>query len=217
MSAVISDGAGSASEGASGAAIVCRSFQRLITRHIRGCNALAAINDDTIADWVDEIRERINAASARFGRKPRDYAATLVSVVIGPESAVVAHVGDGAVVLRFRKTGEWVVPSWPFHGEYASTTRFIVDDPQATINLVHVGGIFDRFAVFSDGLEYLVLDYSQRIAPADLFERFVAPLMTCESAGRDRKFSKRLRVYLESAKVREATDDDTSLILGLRT
>jgi hypothetical protein len=140
-----------------------------------------------------------------------------VSVVIGPESAVVAHVGDGAVVLRFRETKKWVVPSWPFHGEYASTTRFIVDDPQATINLVHVGGIFDRFAVFSDGLEYLVLDYRQRIAPSDLFERFVAPLITCESAGRDRKFSKRLRVYLESAKVREATDDDTSLILGLRT
>jgi hypothetical protein len=71
--------------------------------------------------------------------------------------------------------------------------------------------------VFSDGLEYLVLDYLQRIAPADLFERFVAPLITCEGAGRDRKFSKRLRDYLESAKFREATDDDTSLILGLRT
>ena len=217
MSAVVSDGAGSASEGARGAAIVCSSFQRLVTRYLRKCNVLATIDDRTIADWIDEIRERINTTSTRAGRRPRDYAATLVAAVIGPESAVIAHVGDGAAVLRSRETGEWIVPSWPFHGEYASTTRFIVDDPQATTNLVYREGVFDRFAVFSDGIEHLVLDYRERLAPADLFERFVAPLVDSEKAGRDRNFSKRLCTYLDSEKVREATDDDTSLILGMRT
>jgi hypothetical protein len=170
-----------------------------------------------IGQWIDEIRERINACCSRAGRRPRDYAATLAAVVIGPASAVIAHVGDGAAVLRSQETREWVVPSWPFHGEYASTTNFVIDQPQATVSLVHVEGIFDRLAVFSDGLEYQLLDYRERSAPKDLFERFVEPLGASQKAGRDRAFSKRLRTYLASEKVREATDDDISLILGMRT
>jgi hypothetical protein len=217
VSAVVSDGAGTASEGARGAAIVCSSFQRLVTRHLRKCTAFATMNDGTIADWMDEIRERINVTSARARRRPRDYAATLVAAVIGPESAVIAHVGDGAAVLHSRQTGKWIVPSWPFHGEYASTTRFVVDDPQATTNLVYLEEVFDRFAVFSDGIERLVLDYRETLASADLFDGFVAPLVNSERAGRDREFSRTLHTYLGSEKVREATDDDTSLILGART
>jgi hypothetical protein len=216
MSVVVSDGAGSAREGARGAAIVCTNFQRLVTRHLRKCSGLATIDEGVVADWIDDIRERINITSARSGRQPRDYAATLVAAVIGPESAVIVHVGDGAAVLRSRETGGWIVPSWPFHGEYTSTTRFVVDDPQATISVVHLEGTFDRFAVFSDGVEYLILDFGERSAPADLFERLVAPLLDCDKAGRDRKFSRRLRTYLDSKKVLEATDDDKSLILGMR-
>lgn len=216
LSVVVSDGAGSASEGATGAAIVCRSFQRLVTQFIRQHNALLTIDDAAVADWMDEIRDRINTVARRTGRSPRDYAATLVAAIIGSDGAVVAHVGDGAAVLRSGDTGEWHVPSWPFHGEYASTTRFVVDDPQAIVNVVHLDGCFDRFAVFSDGLEYLVLDYRQKLAPNALFEGFVAPLLEREKVGRDRKFSRRLRTYLDSSKVREATDDDTSLILGVR-
>lgn len=203
-------------EGARGAAIVCRGFQQRITRHLRDRNALAAVDQGTVAEWIKEIRERIKSCASRMKRRPRDFAATLVAAVIGPECAVIAHVGDGAAVLRSRATGEWIVPSWPFHGEYASTTNFVVDDPHATINLVRLEGVFDRLAVFSDGLEYQLLDYRQRSAPPDLFERFVEPLGKSKSSGRDRKFSKRLRSYLTSEKVREATDDDISLILGMR-
>jgi hypothetical protein len=217
LSAVVSDGAGSASEGARGATIVCTTFQRLVARHFRNRNALRALDGGMIGQWIDEIRERINTCSSRAGRRPRDYAATLAAAVIGPESAVIAHVGDGAAVLRAQETREWVVPSWPFHGEYASTTNFVIDQPQATVSLVHVEGIFDRLAVFSDGLEYQLLDYRERLAPKELFERFVEPLGASKKAGRDRAFSKRLRTYLASEKVREATDDDISLILGMRT
>ena len=197
LSVVISDGAGSAREAARGAAIVCTGFQRLVTGHLRKGGTLAAIDEVTVAHWIDEIRDCINAVSAQAGRIPRDYAATLVAAVIGPDSAVVTHVGDGAAVLRSRETGGWSVPSWPFHGEYASTTRFVTDDPQATFDLVLVEGTVDRVAVFSDGLEHLVLDHRERTAPASFFERFVAPVANAEMAGRDRKLSKHLRAYLD--------------------
>src|SRR5688572_21621257 len=70
VSAVVSDGAGSASEGARGAAIVCSSFQRLLLRHLRERKSLAAVDDVTMADWIDEIRERINFVSGQAERRP---------------------------------------------------------------------------------------------------------------------------------------------------
>jgi Protein phosphatase 2C len=213
LSVVVSDGAGSAKEAARGASLVCSGFQRLLVRHVR-TNGSVAIDDETVADWLDEIRERINTTSAAAGLLPRDYAATLVAAIVAPNRAVIVHVGDGAVVLRAKESGLWSVPSWPFHGQWANTTRFVVDDPQATVDLVCLEGAFDRIAVFSDGIEYLVLDHRDRTVPAPFFERLINPLADAPIPGRDRKLSKHLRAYLNSEKVCEATDDDKSLVLG---
>ena len=217
LSIVVSDGAGSAERAAQGASIVCTGFQRLAVTHLRNGKSLDDIDEETVAGWLDEIRERISVQSKKAGLRPRDYAATLVAAIIGPDSAVIAHVGDGAAVLRNQATREWIVPSWPFHGEYASTTRFVVDDPQPVISLVLVEGKFDRAAVFSDGMERLVLDHRERSAPAGFFDRLTGPVANCASHGRDRKLSKHLKSYLDSEKVCEATDDDKSLVLGARS
>lgn len=217
VSIVVSDGAGSAVEAARGASIVCAGFQRLAVAYLRGGGALEAIDGEMVADWIDEIRERISMVSAGAGLRPRDYAATLVAAIISSDRAVVAHVGDGAAVFRSGNTGNWFVPSWPFHGEYASTTRFVIDDPQAIVDLVHVKEPVDRFAVFSDGMENLVLDHRERTAPALFFERLLRPVADVERSGRDRMLSRHLRSYLDSDKVCEATDDDKSMVLGART
>lgn len=121
------------------------------------------------------------------------------------------------MVVRSRETQEWSVPSWPFHGEYVSTTRFITDDPQARFAVVPIDSQIDRFAVFSDGIENLVLDHRERIAPAPFFERLLQPVATWEGSGRSRRLSKHLRDFLGSEKVCEVTDDDKTLILGART
>lgn len=217
LSVVVSDGAGSAQKAAEGASIVCAGFQRLAVSHLRSGKNLDEIYGEVAADWLDDIRERINIRSKKEKLRPREYAATLVAAIIGAESALVVHIGDGAAVLRNQATGEWIVPSWPYHGEYASTTRFVVDDPQPVINLVLTEGTFDRTAVFSDGMERLVLDHRERSAPTTFFDRLTGPVSKCALPGRDRKLSKQLRSYLDSAKVCEATDDDKSLVLGART
>lgn len=214
LSIVVSDGAGSAERAGQGASVVCASFQRLVVSHLRDGRSLADIDEETVAGWLDGIRERINLQSKKAGLRPRDYAATLVAAIIGADSAVIVHIGDGAVVLRNQATGEWFVPSWPFHGEYASTTRFVIDDPQPIISLVQTEGVFDRAAVFSDGMERLVLDHRKRSAPAVFFDRLTGPVANCASPGRDRRLSQHLKSYLDSERVCEATDDDKSLILG---
>jgi len=212
--AVVSDGAGSAREAALGASIVCFEFHRRVCAYIRSGGALAAINTEHAADWIDSIRDRINVAADAAGLRPRDYAATLVALLANDERAIVVHIGDGAAVTRNRETQEWSVPSWPYHGEYSSTTRFVVDDPQAQFEIIHIDSSIDRFAVFSDGIENLVLDHRERSAPAQFFERLLQPVATWEGTGRSRKLSKHLRDYLDGEKVCAATDDDKSLVLG---
>lgn len=213
LSVVVSDGAGSAKEAAHGASMVCAGFQRRAVSHLR-TKDMMPIDHEIVSDWLDDIRERINIASAGSGLLPRDYAATLVAAIVAPDRAVIVHVGDGAAVLRTKDNGVWSVPSWPFHGQWANTTRFVVDDPQAQVDLVCVEGCFDRVAVFSDGIEYLVLDHRDRTAPAPFFERLTNPVADAPIPGRDRKLSKHLRAYLSSDAVCAATDDDKSLVLG---
>ncbi len=136
--AVVSDGAGSAQEAAHGASIACVGFHRRAGAYLRSGGALAAIEAGLAADWIDSIRDRINAAAHSTALRSRDYAATLVALIANDERGVVVHIGDGAVVVRNRETHEWSVPSWPFHGEYASTTRFITDDPLARFAVVPI-------------------------------------------------------------------------------
>ena len=214
--AVVSDGAGSAKEAARGATIVCSEFHRRAISYLRTGGALVDIDDEIVADWIDSIRDRISAVAHFSALKPRDYAATLVALLANDEHGVIIHIGDGAAVVRSYETKEWSVPSWPFHGEYASTTRFVVDDPYVKFNVVHLEFAIDRFAVFSDGIESLVLDHRDKTAPTSIFERFLQPVVTWDGIGRSRKLSKHLRDYLNSDKVCEATDDDKTLILGAR-
>lgn len=215
--AVVSDGAGSAQKAAVGATIVCTDLHRKIARYLLSGGALSNIDPECAAAWIDSIRDKIGIAAKLSELRPRDYAATLVAIIVGTDHAVVVHVGDGAVTVRDRATKEWSVPSWPFHGEYASTTRFVVDDPAPQFEIVHIDSSVDRFAIFSDGIENLVLDQRNKSAPAHFFERLLQPVVSWEGQGRNRKLSKHLRNYLEGEMMCESTDDDKSLILGARS
>jgi hypothetical protein len=212
--AVISDGAGSARNGATGATIVCLEVHRQIAKYLGNEGLLHHVDRECVAEWIDAIRDKIAVVAHSASLHPRDYAATLIAILANDERACVLHVGDGAATVRDRGSGEWSVPSWPFQGEYAATTRFVIDDPEAHVEIVHIDHPIDRFAVFSDGLERLVLDHRSKAAPADLFERLLKPVAEWEGAGRSRMLSRYLRDYLRSEVVCAHTDDDKSLILG---
>lgn len=216
LAIVVSDGAGSAAEAETGAKLVCMAFLRELRQFVRSGSDLIALTDETVFEWLDQIRERINAVATRKGHKPRDYAATLVAVLADHQETVVVHVGDGAAVVRMEGVADWLVPSWPFHGEYASMTTFVTDDPQPQCKIARLGGRAERIAVFSDGLERLVLDHSSKVAHGPFFDRMTSPLVASVATGEDRSLSYALRSYLDGDAVCERTDDDKSLVLGLR-
>ena len=167
--AVVSDGAGSASLSKIGSHIVVRAFCRSALRFARRGGRPADLDVEVASEWLDDLRDRIEQASLRESSPRRSFAATLVGCVIQRDGIAIVHVGDGACAIRLRGETVWCVPSWPVQGEYASTTNFVTDDPEPRTNINRVSGDVAEVALFSDGLERLVLDFATKAAFTPFF------------------------------------------------
>ncbi len=212
---VVSDGAGSAVHSSIGSQIATRVFAECARRFVRGGGTLNSISEKVASEWLDDIRDRIGAAASQKAASPREFAATLVGCLVGTDAALFLHIGDGSAVYRLNNTSDWIVASWPAQGEYAATTYFVTDDPEPQIRLAYIEGHVQEVALFSDGIERLVLDFSNRTAFAPFFERMFSPLKG-QVWGRDRTLSRQLKEYLDSPAVCEKTDDDKTLLLAKR-
>lgn len=211
--AVASDGAGSALCGAQGAALVCRTLALELATAIRQAGLPG---DDLIELAFDRVRDRIAHAAAGLGLTLRDFAATAVVILAGPDDTVVAHVGDGAVAVR-EADGEWRAASWPAAGEFAGTTFFVTDDGGARVRISRLALPVAELAVLTDGLERLALSFSGDVAHAPFFAGMMRPLAARETVARSAEVSEMLRSYLISDVVCSRTDDDKTLILARRT
>lgn len=213
--AAVSDGAGSAPLSRFGSRIVVREFCRSAAAFIRFGGLTSGVDEDLALDWLDGARDRIQQVANRMDQPPRFFAATLVGSVIGPEGAVVVHVGDGACAVRLTGEAEWRIPSWPAQGEYAATTNFVTDDPQPRLSVRHIEGTVEEIAVFTDGLERLALDFVSGTAFQRFFETMF-PALRKAGPGRRRALSSDLRAFLDSPMVVDRTDDDKTLIMARR-
>ena len=212
--AIVCDGAGTADFGGQGASLVCRSVSKNARLHFAQSAALP--NDETIEEWFDESRDLIFAVASRRGQQPRDFASTAVCVISTGDESLIAHVGDGCAVLKDANIGKWVAPSWPDHGEYASTTFFVTDEPSIRLRISKYPGTVKALAVFSDGIERLALDFSSKIPSDRFFDRIIAPIASSQTCGRDALLSVQLEEFLASPAVNARTDDDKSLVIAAR-
>jgi hypothetical protein len=213
--AVCSDGAGSAQRSSVGSRIVARAFCRNVRSYLQDGGTVAGLSRETVSDWLDDIRGRIATNASLSGLIPRDFAATLIGCIVTQREAKVIHVGDGSAVYRTNQS-DWAVASWPSHGEYASTTFFVTDDPEPSFELRAVEGAISELAVFTDGIEHLVLDFSANSAFPPFFNRMFSGFRT-RGIGKNRNLSRHLNSYLQSSPVCERTDDDKTLLLARRT
>jgi len=213
--AVVSDGAGSARFSSIGSRAVVRTMARQLVDFVRCIPASPTITAELAREWLDASRDRVSNIANAMDAKPRDFAATLVAAVVLPSGMTVCHVGDGACAARRQGQQNWEVASWPAHGEYASTTFFVTDDPEPNLRLTYWDGDFSDLAIFSDGLERLALDFANNSAFNPFFDPMSAPLAGLPP-GRGRALSSHLRAFLGGPKVAERTDDDKTLIVAKR-
>jgi Protein phosphatase 2C len=214
IAAIVSDGAGSAVKGGAGAALVCRNLRSTIKSHFAQHSNLPS--DETIASWIDQIRDLIFHVAEKWSLTPRDFAATLVLAISDGRNTVVVHIGDGCAVVKNGVSNEWIAPVWPEQGAYASTTFFITDEVQQQLRIVRLNEPIMGLALFSDGLERLALDFAAKRAVPQFFEAFANPVKTSDISGKNQNLSQQLKKFLDSDRVNARTDDDKSFILALK-
>lgn len=211
---VVSDGAGSASHGGEGASLVCRTMSMTIQGHLAATGSLPG--DECFSDWLDVARDRISSVAARRALTSRDFAATMIAVVSDGHRTLVAQVGDGCAVLQELVSKAWRIPLWPDHGEYASTTTFVTDQPDAKCRIWREQLDITSVAAFSDGLERLVIDFTSKEPHAGFFDAMTGPVLASAATGRDLPLSTLLKRYLESDAICARTDDDKTLVIATR-
>jgi hypothetical protein len=212
----VSDGAGSARAADVGSRIAVASIIEQARAWLNGERELSTLTRSVVEEWLKGVREQIADLAAEAQSEMRDYAATLLVTVLGPDYAAFGQIGDGAIVVLTDEQ-EWAWIFWPQHGEYANTTNFVTDD-NALEKLEFDAGprSIGELAIFSDGLEAMVLDYRTREAHQAFFNRMISPLKKEGPSGADPVLSKHLETYLGSSIVTERTNDDVTLILASR-
>ena len=211
------DGAGSTTEGGRGAEIACETAYVGIVSALReaGGGGIPAITDQEIRTLIATCRDTVEAEAKRNEKHLKEYACTVLGSVAGNCGAIFFQIGDGAIVSR---TGlEYRTIFWPEQGEYANTTFFLSDEQFLDhLYILRTESFPDEIALFTDGLQSLVLSFSDRTAHAGFFRPlFDALKKSPENSLSD--FSAQLQNFLCRDEITTRSDDDKTLILAVRT
>jgi hypothetical protein len=210
-----SDGAGSAALAEVGAAMVCETFGRLVEAYVAKGGTVATLERPLVERWLAGIVYRLEMHAKQSGASLPDYACTLLAAVIAERSAAFVQIGDGAMVIWTRNG--WRHVFWPQHGEFANTTNFVTSEGAASrLEFIRLDGTVEEIAVFTDGIENLVLQKARKAAHAPFFDSMFPPVRQSQVSGVDPALSKALDTYLSSPTITERTDDDKTLILASR-
>lgn len=207
----VADGAGSAVYSHIGALTASASATELIAERLLARGS-AEIDGDDVARILFLVRDAVVAEGHEREQEPREFASTLLLLVLLPDRTFAAHIGDGAIVVD---DGTLRVLSWPEQGEYANVTVFLTTEDAVENARIYATGPVTRFALFSDGLQSIALDYATQTVFAPFVESMLKPLATPDA--NDLQLQAALEAYLNSATINNRTDDDKTLVLGVRS
>ena len=176
---------------------------------------LGTINKQFAERWLGSVRDEIAVLADTEGRPIGDYACTILGAVIGPHGAAYLQIGDGAIVVTGEEMGEYSWIFWPQHGEYANSTCFLTQADASENLMFEPGPPVQELAIFSDGIERLVLDMAARSVHSPAFRPIFQWLAgTAPNAVQGCKQA--LAAYLASDHVNRRTDDDKTLVMATR-
>jgi Protein phosphatase 2C len=213
--AVVCDGAGSAAHSEVGSWLASTTFVELVEVHFENGGRLIDIGRETVVGWVTNTADRLSARAREDGNALKDYSCTLLAAIVGNEAAAFAQIGDGAIVVSHGEEDGWSWVFWPQHGEYTNQTVFVLsDNATEALEFNLAPRRIDEVAVFSDGIERMVLHGATKAVNESFFDQMFAPVRASKSRGLDQKLSEQLKAYLGSGVVNARTNDDKTLLMA---
>jgi len=209
--AAASDGAGSAAQAQLGSVMAAEFFVAKVKTHFVSGDSLEQLSNGFIENWIAAFQQTAASWVGDDGTI-QEFACTLLAAVVGNEQMIYFHLGDGAIVES--ENDLYRCASWPQQGEYANTTHFLTDADAANKIVVELKNYaVDEVALFTDGLQNLVLDYRNQSAHSPFFAPLFSGLRS-RPGGYSPEFSDSLASYLNSEKFNARTDDDKTLLLA---
>lgn len=207
---LVSDGAGSALEGAKGSELSCETLLESISYAIdQQSNPLSKTN---VIKWIKDTRQAILLLAEKNNLTPRDYACTVLGAILTADEALFFQIGDGAIVVAQRDI--FGVVFWPDSGEYANSTYFITDENALnSLRITHVKSKINEIALFSDGLQHLALSYDSKTPHPPFFEPMFTVMRQRKTSNCD-DLDEQLKLFLNSDAMNARTDDDKTLVLA---
>jgi hypothetical protein len=179
--------------------------------------SIEKITRDFVVSWLKRLHWEVEQRAEAEGLMRRDYACTLLAAVVGQDCAVFLQIGDGAIIVACEDDPDsfaWIF--WPQRGEYENATAFATDSDVAShLSYEWRYGHIHELALFTDGLQRLVLDLREHTVYSPFF-RQVFPSVRSEEEGHSTNVSGLLRTFLSSERINDRTDDDKTLLLATR-
>ena len=214
---VVCDGAGSAAHSDVASHRVACELTELVFAHLDEGARVADLTREIVMGWVEQVRDDLAQHAREFKRTLRDYACTLLCAIVGEDAAAFFQIGDGAIVVSHGTEDGWSWVFWPQHGEYMNSTNFVVSaNMPEVLEFELAPRRVDELAVFTDGIENLVLQFANKSVHAAFFDQMFEPLRRAGTAGCDERLCAGLAQYLSSPTICSKTDDDKTLVMATR-
>lgn len=181
--AAVSDGAGSAPMAKTGS---ITSAQGATAKAWKTALRIGNAPDPAICvhEGIKAARRALEA-TARIQRNPLDdYHATIIVAAVIKEKAAVAHIGDGASIVRINETHKML--TIPARGQYANETFFITMDDYEDLIASNGAEGATELLLFTDGVQNELIDFRQkkaRQAATSSLYHIGAPVETQETQG----------------------------------
>ena len=240
--AAVADGAGSASMSDVGSALAAETSVRTIERRVRSAwrgvrseslRASGACHDRwlecVVTGAVERARRELHEEAQRRDIDVRELATTLLLAVHTSSILAAAQIGDGAMVVS-DGPDDYETFIIPQRGEYANQTSFLTSsDAMSKLDVrvervarspspIEGEGVEDgnvrRLAMFTDGIQNLVLNSSDDSPHAPFFDPVFAWMLSQPPDSDDT--DGKLAAFLGSPRVTNRADDDLTLLLATR-
>lgn len=216
LSAVASDGAGSAIYADTGSKLCCSFVMEAIKDFFEEGNEVFNLTRGKAEDIVLDFCREVKKYGENMGCDEIEYSCTLMCAVVGCKNAVFFQIGDGAMVIQKKGEIGYAPVFWPGKGEYENSTHFAVL-PESVKHLKYglAGGTVCDIAIFTDSLERLALNLRDRCA----FQPFFKPLfdeIKTKFKAYDNSLFESITSFLNSQRINKRTDDDKTLIIASR-
>ena len=203
---VCADGAGSTKHGAIGSKFISKKL-------INGLSA--EIDNLSEASFRSIILKTVNYSRAILTRYSRisnedivlkDFASTIITVVITRKNVFVAHLGDGAAIF-LDDQNKLVKSSMPENGEYINQTYFFTNsDWEEHLRFQTLEIDFKTCLVMSDGVTPFALKGTE------VFPDFVVPIINFIRKSKPEASKEALAKTLSSPRSLSVSTDDKTLV-----